>query len=574
MKSFRIVVCGLGLLFSFLLLGCESSRSSDTSSSHAVKTNLDFLGGVKHLTTLRPAATASPETPVITDTAYYPILRQGGDLDLVVTFDDDSFAGVTTLIFQLEGSPDYFSFPVVPLQDPLSPGVITVNLTAGLDPHFRPGTYTLYMGLLDEDGNVSAYVSRLLVVKSLAELEIAELIPANGATGVAANTLIQARLSQQVFAGEAEIILKQAGQVVPGSLRLSPNGRTLYFHPDELLESGGVYAAVATILVNGKSSSASFTVSSPPALTSPGNLPGAVLGILLTKDSLVEPEEGKMVFDLLTAMPPFLIKVTSLDQGTGVIQTVGALGADDGGGGWVQSNMVPAFGPNSGAFANPWLLLGPAEVLVPLADLGIPGSVGIHELMISGSFTQDAGGAVTGLAQGALTGRIDSQEINPIISQLMGKSVDLCELVPLCDQNGMILIRAEGLAGFVVPGIDYLYGIKCGTDPTSVNAASGGSLMLTCETRRDGQAFQGNDISFSAKTWTGGSEQEVGTWDILAETCAGTPPVCSVPPSGRVTLKLNLDPAELVSGDLTFRLGGAYSAPPGPLSAAVGVAVE
>lgn len=564
----------LAVFFFGLVLACFSAACGGAASSSGAGPvyDLDFVGGLKHENADRPDPIPDPAAPRLTDTGYYPITRQGGKLTGVLTFQDDEFSGVTTLILQVEGSAHYFTFSVSPLEDPLNPGLTTINFSVELSRRFRPGIYTLYMGLGDEDGHVSGYAACLLVVKSLKDLQIAELLPRNGEEA-GANVQIQARFSQQIFPGEAEITLRRNGESVAGAMRFSPNGRTLTFYPDELLAPGAEYVATAMILVNGHSLTSRFTTVNPPPLPDSSALTGRTFGFILARDNVVEPEEGKVIFDfLMGGLPPILTKILSLENGR-TMAVLGAVAQQNGDTGWVQAPLVPAFGPDPGELFNPWFKTGPAEFLIPLAPLGLPGAIGLHELRLSGCFTSLAGAPV-GFQKGVLTGRIDSREINVVLEQLMGNPFELCGLLPLCDEEGFVIVRAENLSGFVVTGLEALYGIKCETDVNTVNGEDGGSLRITCITQRDAQGFPGNDLTFFAKTGTLGNEREVGTWDFLAADCAGAPPVCHVPASGEVSVQLNLAAGELVPGDPSFRVGASYPAPPGTMTASRAVSVQ
>jgi len=568
-KRLRVVVAaalvGLGLI------GC--GKSDNASSAAAPVFNLNFIGG-QIVPGERPAAAPGPSAPVIRDTDYYPITRQGGSLHGVITFDDDDYTGVTTLVLQFEGSGQYFTFDVTPLDDPLNPGTTTINFTISLDPLFLPGTYTLYMGLIDEDGNVGDYVARLLVVKSLADLTIASLDPADGSADVGANAVVRAEFSQQVLDGEAEIVVEKGGAPVAGTTRLSSDGRTMVFTPDDLFEPGAVYQATAAILVSGVSRSSAFTILNPPPLSDPSALADLVFALNLAEDNLVEPREGKALFSIISVLPAILTKVVSVDAGTGAMTSVGGMGQDTGGGVYQQVSLAPAFGPNPGLLDNPWFSLGPSRLVIPLAPLGLPGELALDHMMLSGHFITDGGGAVTGFEQGVVTARVNSADINGVLEVLMGYSVDLCQLIPICDADGMVWIRAENISSPVVSGIDFLYGINCQADPDSINAAAGGDIDVTCTETRDGAGFQVADIAFSALTGPAGGDTAVGAWNYLGESCSGTPPVCAVPASGQVTVRLTLDPDELTAGDRNFRVGGAYSSPPGPMATARAIAVQ
>lgn len=577
MKTARITaILFVGIFFITTTPGCNNGNGSNSNvAAPSNPFNTDFLGGEKHDQSNRPDPTPGPGIPIITDTNYYPLLRQGGQLTGVLTFDDDNFMGITTVILQVEGANQYFSFAVTPIEDPLNPGITTVTFTATLDPNFQPGDFTLYMGLMDEDGNVSEYLARLLVVKSIADLSIAEIIPGDGAVNVAVNTRIQVNFSLQVYPGEVEISVLHNGLPVPGAVQLSPNGRKLLFNPDDLLVPGNSYNATATILVNGNSMSSSFSTANPPPLSAPADLAGKIFGTILTKESIVEPEEGKLVFDLIMSMlAPILNKIMSLDTGTGAITTVGGLSQPDGSGGWLQSSMIPAYGPDPGALMNPWFSLGPSEFVLPLAPLGLPGNISIHDMLISGHFVADLTGVITGFERGTLTGRIDSREINVVLEAFMHRKADLCQLVSICDDEGFVPLRLEELSGFAVQGIDYLYGIECNSDVNTIQADSGGPIQVSCSTMQDGSAFQGNDITFFAATNITGSQQDVGVWDNLAAVCTGTPPTCQVGPTGQVTVQVTIAAGELTSGDITFQVGGSYSSPPGNMSISASVTVQ
>ncbi len=552
--------------------GAGCGKSDNSSSPSAAVYTLDLIGG-QEAPGGRPPAAPGAASPVITDTDYYPITRQGGSLHGVITFDDDDYGGVTTVLLQIEGSGQYFSFAVVPVDDPFNKGTYTVSFTAGLDPRFLPGAYTLYMGLVDQDGNVGDYVERLLVVKALADLTIASIDPADGSTDVPANAVVRAEFSQQVLDGEAEITVTRNGSPLAGTIRLTGDGRTMIFSPDVLFTPGAVYTATAAILANGASSTSCFTIANPATLPDPASLAGLVFAGTLSKDNLVEPKEGKAIFDLLSGIPAILTKVTSVDTGTGALTSVGGIGQDTGGGVYQQISLAPAFGPGAGLLDNPWFSFGPSRLTLPLAILGLPGEIALDDMVFSGDFVTDGGGNVTGFERGVITARLDSAALNPVLTMMMGKPADLCQLVPICDANGLVWVRAENMSGPAVSGID-LYGINCAAAPDSINAAAGGNIDVTCTETRDGMGFQGADIAFSALAGPAGGDTAVGTWDYLSASCSGTPPVCSVPASGQVTVRLTLDLGELTAGDPNFRVGGTYASPPGAMATAHSVAVQ
>jgi len=412
----------------------------------------------------------------------------------------------------------------------------------------------------------------VLIVKSLQDLAITSMTPFDGSTGEALNLSIRTTFSQQVFSDEVDLTLTHGATAIGGTSYMSGNGRAMTFIPDSFLSPGAVHRATVTLTVNNKQLTQTFTTEDPALLSTPGDLTGKTFGVSIGKDNLIEPEEGKALFDTIPVLPTILFKV--LSYGGTNFQTLSAMGEDDGMGGYKQSPLVPTFGPSASEFANPYFKSGPSSMGIDLGVFGFAGVLGINGIYVSGKFVQD-GDTITGIENGSFSAYIDSEEANAVISVIAMGEIDVCEILPLCDGDGLIRLRAENVDGQWQQGVTALYEMDCVADANTIDAAIGGDILVTCTTLEDAVPYQGGDVTFLAQKGALPSVTEVGTWNTGALVCAGTPPTCQVPDaSGVITATVAIAPGELNSGDASFRVGGTTASPPGDMTRVQSVAVQ
>jgi hypothetical protein len=555
-----------------VVFSCGDGDDDDKKRTPAA-TEISFPAGVDHPDEDRPAETATGGEPVITDLSYSKVARQGGDLTGLITFTDpDDYTKVTTLLFKLDQDDGFFEFAVTPVLDPLHPtNPPYIAFSIQLAENFTPGIFTFWIGLRDTDGNVSNYLHKVLIVRALKDLGITSMTPLDGATAVPLNTTIRVTFSQQVFSHEAALTLLEGSTQITGTGYMSGNGLVMTFIPDTFLAPDAVHHATITLLVNNQSLTTSFTAEAASPLPSPADLVGKTFSVTMDKDNLIEPEEGKAIFDTIPILPTILMKMLSLNGDT-ITSLSGA--ASGGAGGFVQMSAVPTFGPSPSRFVDPYFWSGPTEMIIDLSALGLPGKIGVYGINVSGKFAE-SGGVVTGFDHGSFTAYIDSAEANAIVSEIVMGEIDVCEILPLCDKDGLIRVRAENVTGFHEPGIDYLYDMTCAADSDTVYAVTGDNLVVTCTTLEDALPYQGGDITFLAKTGVASGSTQVGAWDTTGYTCTGDPPSCQVPDlSGQISLTLTLDPDELSPGDTSFRVGGTTASPIGNMSRTYPVSVE
>lgn len=572
LKSWMRMTLFLTVAAVLLLFSCE--QGSEESGGGGARYEIKFMSALEHPTQEKPAPTAAVNAPVITDLTYTKVTRQGGDFTGAVTFTDlGDYTKVTTLLLAIDQGQGFMEFPVVPFQDPLTSRV-KVNFSLRLSDRFLPGIFTFYLGLKDTDGNVSNYLHRVLIVKSLADLAVVSLTPLDQTAEASLNLTVRADFSQQVFRQEASIALFDGPTPVPGTSYMSANGMTLTFIPDSFLQPDTAYRVTVSLLVNGKSLTHSFTTESAPPLSNPGDLIGKTFSVELSADNLIEPAEGRLLFDAVPVLPVILIKALVLSGDT--LTTLSAAGEDNGSGGIKQISLVPTFGPSAANFMDPYFLSGPSDMVVDLSALGYPGSIAVHDIFVSGRFVENAGGLIQGFTRASFSGYVDAAEVNAIISYFaVGSKVQVCEILPVCDPAGLIRIRAEELEGNWEQGIAHLYDMSCAANPDTVNAVAGGSLQVTCTTQEDASGYQGGNIKFLAQTGTFPNSHEVGTWDTTGYSCSGAPPVCAVPDaSGQINLTLTLASGDLASGDISFRVGGITTSPIGDMTRTQSVAVQ
>jgi hypothetical protein len=553
------------------LFGCGPDHDDDGGPSSAV-TEIKFLGGTDHPQEEKPVSTSTGNDPVITDFSYSKVVRQCGDFTGTVTFTDpDDYTGVTTLLIKIDQAEGFTEFEVVPVLDLLS-GLPRIAFTIQLAENFTPGIFTFYLGVQDVDGNVSNYLHKVLIVKSLQDLAITSMTPLDGSTGVPLNTTVRVTFSQQVFSHETSFTLLEGSTPITGTSYMSGNGLVMTFIPDSFLLSDTAHRATITLTVNNKSLTHTFLTEDSVPLSSPADLVGKTFSISMDKDNLIEPEEGKAVFDVIPFLPTILMKVLSFSGDE--FQNLSAAAEDDPAGGYKQSAGVPTFGPNPSNFTNPYFSAGPTEMIIDLGVLGLPGVIGVYGITVSGNFVE-TGGQITGFENGSFSAYLDSVEVNAIISIIAMGEVDVCEILPLCDKDGFIRVRAENVEGAWETGITYLYDMTCTSSPDSIEASTGGSLLVTCTVLEDGSGYLGDDITFLAQTGVLSGSTEVGTWNTTGYTCSGTPPTCAVPDgTGQISLTVTIGANELESGDESFRVGGSTISPAGEMTRTQSVQVD
>jgi len=558
------------LALAMTALSCGEDGDGDDRGYWA-PTAIEFIGGLYHPDEDKPGETATGGEPVITELSYTKVVRQGGDLTGYVSFTDNDYTTVTTLLLKIDQDGGFTEFAVTPMLDPLSMQT-RIGFTIELAKNFTPGVFTFHIGIRDTDGAVSNYLHRVLIVKSLQDLAITSMTPFDGSTGEALNLSIRTTFSQQVFSDEVDLTLTHGATAIGGTSYMSGNGRAMTFIPDSFLSPGAVHRATVTLTVNNKQLTQTFTTEDPALLSTPDDLTGKTFGVSIGKDNLIEPEEGKALFDTIPVLPTILFKV--LSYGGTSFPTLSAMGEDDGMGGYKQSPLVPTFGPSSSEFANPYFKSGPSSMGIDLGVFGFTGVLGINGIYVSGKFVQD-GDTITGIENGSFSAYIDSAEANAVISVIAMGEIDVCEILPLCDGDGLIRLRAENVDGQWQQGVAALYEMTCVADSNTIDAAAGGDIQVTCTTLEDAVPYQGGDITFLAQKGALPSVTEVGTWNTGAYVCAGVPPTCQVPDaSGVINVTVAIAPGELNPGDTSFRVGGTSASPPGDMTRVQSVAVQ
>jgi hypothetical protein len=556
-------------LVAIMVVSCDEHDNGDDHGSLEV-TAIKFIDGLNHPGEDKPVETATGGEPVITELSYSKVVRQGGNFSGYLSFTDDDYTGVTTLLIKIDQDDGFTEFAVTPVLDPLST-LTRIGFNIEMARNFTPGVFTFYIGLKDTDGNVSAYLHRILIVKSLQDLSITSMTPFDGSIEEALNLSIRATFSQQVFSDETKITLMEGETPILGTSYMSGNGRAMTFIPDIFLSPNAVHRANITLTVNNKQLSHTFTTEDPAPLPTPNDLVGKTFGVSIGKDNLIEPEEGKALFDTIPVLPTILFKV--LDYSGTSLQTLSAIGEEDGMGGHEQSPLVPTDGPSASDFVNPYFKSGPSSMGLDLGSFGLAGVLSIEDIYLTGKFVTQ-GNTITAIENGSFSGNLDSEEANAVISVIAQGDIDVCEILPMCDRDGLILLRAEKVDGQWQQGIAALYEMNCVADANTIVAALGGDITVTCTTLEDALPYQGGDITLLAQKGTMTST-DIGTWNTGAYVCSGTPPTCQVPDaSGVITAIVTVSSGELTTGETSFRVGGSCSSPIGTMHRVQSVALE
>jgi hypothetical protein len=447
---------------------------------------------------------------------------------------------VNKLLVQIVGANEHYSCEVEPMPDPIS-GKLLVNVEDLLSENFEPGAHGFLLTLVDLAGNVAEYSGKAFWVKTLAEIKLTSLSPQDGENDVNLNASVWAGFNVPLYAGDVTIELTDDSGTVAGETRLTANGKYAFFLPSEFLKPNTDYHVKIT-LYNQLGLSSSFHTESPLPILSPLDLIGKVFVAPLAEGVLLEPEEAQAFFGELGASLIVLLMVTEVDPISGTIEMVGALG--EGSEGSYQQNLTVGLFQSSAPtpFSNPYFLTGPADIILDLVSIGMPGSLGLYDILISGAFSEDG----SSFSNGVYSGFLNPPEVNAVLKEVIGLNLDVCQLAQACDQQGRLPLRAYDINGFFYPDIQHLYDLTIIPDVQSL-PPSGGVITITGIVVRDGVGWNpsvGIQMQANAGTWdqAGGTyfADSTGNFTAILTVASG-----SVPAGSQVSIRASLSIAEL-----------------------------
>lgn len=524
------------------LASCGSSDGSTTTPQQSSPLPWDLLivEGADRIEGGIPSPVSDGSAPQIISVTHPRVIRQGGYLKLAVYFSDAMPTDVNKLLIQIIGADEHYSCDVEPILDPIS-GNLLVNAEFLLSGNFEPGPHGFLLTLTDAAGNVAEHFGKAFWVKTLAEIQLTSLTPQDGENDVSLNTSIWAGFNVPLYAGDVTIELSDENGAVAGETRLTANGKYAFFLPSEFLKPGTNYHVKVT-LYNQLEFFSSFNTKTPSPVLLPADLIGKIFVAPLADGLLLEPEEAQAFFGELGASLIVLLMVTDVDPLAGTIEMVGALG-EGGGGSYRQNLTVGVFQASAPTpFFNPYFLTGPADIILDLVSIGMPGSIGLYDIIISGAFSDDG----SSFSKGVYSGFLNPAEVNAVLKEVIGLNLDVCKLAQACDQNGRLPLRAVNINGFFYPDIQHLYDLRISADVQSLPPA-GGVITINGEMVRDGIGWNP-----SAEILM---ESNAGTWDqaggiYFADGTGGFTAILTVangevPAGGEISIKASLAPAEL-----------------------------
>lgn len=229
----------------------------------------------------------------------------------------------------------------------------------------------------------------------MAELE--DIIPSDGAMGVATDALIIAVFDDEVTDGDWTLSVEG----IKGSSALAADGGSATFVPDADLDQETVYTVTYSVCDDAGTSS--FTTSGP---TDAAALPGRAYLVDYLDIEWVEPAgiEALLGADTIESL---LIQVTSYDPKTESLGLVGSL-AEDLGAGPMQMACYEVMEFGSVDFSdNPTFVAGPSEMVV---DAGGGMILTLEDLYYTATFGADAS-ALYGVD---ITGYLDTRPLDSL----------------------------------------------------------------------------------------------------------------------------------------------------------------
>lgn len=530
------------VFITLLSASCGSSGGSPTPPQTTVlpSWNLSIVEGGARVDGQLPPPASDGSAPQIISVTYPRVIRQGGHLKLSVYFTDALPTDVNKLLIQIIGANEHYSCEVEPMPDPIS-GKLLVNVELLLSENFEPGAHGFLFTLVDLAGNVAEYSGKAFWVKTLAEIKLTKLTPQDGETNVNLNASVWAGFNVPLYAGDVTIELTDDNGAVAGETRLTANGKYAFFLPSEFLKPNTDYHVKITLYDQVEFSS-SFHTESPLPILSPLDLIGRVFVAPLAEGVLLEPEEAQAFFGELGASLIVLLMVTNVDPISGTIEMVGALG--EGSEGLYQQNLTVGLFQSSAPtpFSNPYFLTGPADIILDLVSIGMPGSIGLYDILISGAFSEDG----SSFSNGVYSGFLNPPEVNAVLKEVIGLNLDVCQLAQACDQQGRLPLRAHEINGFFYPDIQHLYDLTITADVQSI-PSTGGVITITGRAMRDGVGWNpsvGIQMQANAGTWdqAGGTyfADSTGNFTAILTVASG-----SVPAGSQVSIRASLSLAEL-----------------------------
>lgn len=486
--------------FTSLIVSCASSDGGSTTAQAPapIVWDLFLVSGAERFEGDLPAPLSDGSAPEITLVSYPRVIRQGGHLKLSVYFVDTLPIDVNKLLIQIIGANEHYSCDVKPILDPIS-GNWLVNVELVLSESFEPGPHGFLVTLTDAAGNVADYFGKAFWVKTLSEINLTTLVPQDEENNVSLNASVWAGFNVPLYDGDVAIELSDENGATLGETRLTANGNYAFFLPGNFLNADTNYS-VRIILYNQLEFLSSFHTEVPSPLLNPLDLVGKVFVAPLADGLLLEPEEAQAFFGELGASLIVLLMVTNVDPFLGTIEMMGALG-ESAGSTYQQNLTVGLFQASSPTpFFNPYFLTGPADIILDLVSIGMPGNIGLYDILISGKFSEDG----ISFSNGIYSGFLNPSEVNAVLKEVIGLDLDVCKLAQACDQNGRLPLRAVNINGFFYPDIPHLYDLTISADLQSL-PPTGGTITIAGRVVRDG-------IGWGPSTEIR-MESNAGTWD-------------------------------------------------------------